>query len=147
KVLSEAQARTEARLMDLAEAQARMEVDLRWLMNWQRGESGRRDGERYERDTLRRAPALFAGGQGGPPDRPDVQQRLTTLLASVLTHTDLEAENDPFLADLVWWKGEQTAVVEVSLQVDRQDVYRAERRAATLRQSGAQALAFVIGEQ
>jgi hypothetical protein len=58
----------------------------------------------------------------------------------------LHAEDDPFLADLVWWKGEQVAIIEVSLQVDRQDVSRAERRANTLKRSGAQALAVVIGE-
>ena len=38
------------------------------------------------------------------------------------------------------------AVVEVSRQVDRQDVSRAAQRAATLRRSGAHVIAFVIGE-
>jgi hypothetical protein len=37
-------------------------------------------------------------------------------------------------------------VVEVSRQVDRQDVSRAAQRASTLRRSGAQVTAFVIGE-
>ncbi len=58
-----------------------------------------------------------------------------------------DAEDDPFLADLIWWKGEQVAIIEVSLQVDRQDVSRAERRANTLKRSGAHAIAVVIGEQ
>ncbi|MBI4641252.1 MAG: hypothetical protein HY731_11190, partial [Candidatus Tectomicrobia bacterium] len=57
-----------------------------------------------------------------------------------------EAEEDPFLADLIWWKGEQMAVVEISLQVNGQDVVRAARRTDTLRRGGAQALAVVIGE-
>jgi hypothetical protein len=90
---------------------------------------------------------LFHGGQGGPPERPDIQQRLTTSLASLLVEDIIEAERSPFLADLIWWKGEQVAIVEVSLQIDRQDVSRAERRANTLKRSGMQAIAVVIGEQ
>jgi hypothetical protein len=146
-VLSQAQARTEERLGELSQAQIRTEEGLRSLVNWQRGEAGRRDGERYERETLRRAPVLFNGGQGGAPDHPDIQRRLTVQLAPLLAEDMLDAENDPFLADLVWWKDEQLAVIEISLQVDRQDVTRAERRAATLRRSGAQACALVVGEQ
>ena len=120
----------------------------RWLVGaWQRGEAGQRDGERYERDTLRRAPALFNGGQGGSLDQPDIQQRLTTQLGSLLAVEMPHAEDDPFLADLIWWKGEQVAIIEVSLQVDRQDVSRAERRANTLKRSSAHAIAVVIGEQ
>jgi hypothetical protein len=145
--LSQAQARTEEQLVILSQAQARTEEELRWLVNWQRGEAGRRDGERYERETLRRAPALFNGGRGGATDRLDVQQRVTAQLGPLLAGDMLDAENDPFLADLVWWKGEQMAVAEVSVQVDRQDVSRAERRAATLRRSGASVMALVIGEQ
>jgi len=147
KALSEAQARTEEEIKVLRQAQARAEEDLRWLTNWQRGEAGRREGERYERDTLRRAPVLFHGGQGGSPERFDIQQRLTTSLASLLSEGSIGTENNPFLADLIWWKGEQVAIVEVSLQVDRQDVSRAERCAETLKCSGAQAIAVVIGEQ
>jgi hypothetical protein len=146
-VLSEAQARVEEQMIALSQAQARTEEALRWLVNWQRGEAGRRDGERYEREMLRRAPALFSGGQGGAPDHPNIQQRVTAQLGPLLAGDMLDAENDPFLADLVWWKDEQMAVVEVSVQVDRQDVSRAERRAATLRRSGAPVIALVIGEQ
>jgi hypothetical protein len=58
-----------------------------------------------------------------------------------------ESVEDPFLADLLWWKDEQVAVVEISIQVNGDDVARAARRSATLRQAGAQALAVVIGEQ
>jgi hypothetical protein len=67
-------------------------------------------------------------------------------LGSLVTWGLLEPEEDPFLADLFWWKGEQLAVVEISIQLNGQDVARAARRVATLRQAGAQALAVVIGE-
>ncbi len=140
-------ARTEEQIVALTQAQARTEEELRWLVSWQRGEAGRQEGERYERDVLRRAPALFHGGQGGAPDRPDIQRRLAAQLGPLWTEDILDPEDDPFLADLVWWKGEQIAVVEVSVQVDRQDVTRAERRARTLRRSGARVIALVIGEQ
>jgi hypothetical protein len=58
----------------------------------------------------------------------------------------LEPEEDLSLSDLLWWKGEQLAVVEISLQVNGQDVARAAQQATTLRQAGAQAVAVVIGE-
>ena len=67
-------------------------------------------------------------------------------LGALLARGPWDVEEDPFLADLLWWKGEQVAVVEVSVQVDGEDVARAGRRADTLRQAGAQALAVVIGE-
>ena len=116
------------------------------LVSWQRGEAGRRDGERYEREVGRRAVALFNGGQGGSPVQPVVQQRLTAQLGALLSQDILPAEADPFLADLVWWKGGQVAVVEVSLQVNGEDIRRAAERAATLRQAGETVLAVVIGE-
>ena len=138
QALIEAQERTEGALY-------RTEEELRELANWQRGEVGRRDGERYEREMIRSAPALFNGGQGGTADQPWVQQRLTELLKSLLAEDMFEREADPFLADLLWWKGEQVAVVEISLQVDGYDVLRAGKRAETLRRAGAQVLAVVIG--
>ena len=158
--LAEAQLRTEERvgrvearldgvetiLQRLTEAQLRTAEEVRWLTSWQRGESGRCDGERYERETVRRALALFNGGQGGSPDQPWVQQRLKEQLGSLVAWGLLEPEEEPFLADLFWWKGEQLAVVEISIQLNGQDVARAARRVATLRQAGAQALAVVIGE-
>jgi len=139
QALIEAQQRTEGVLY-------RTEEELRELVNWQRGEVGRRDGERYERDMIRTAPSLFNGGQGGTVDQPWVQQRLTELLGSLLAGGMFEPEADPFLADLLWWKGEQVAVVEISLQVNGYDVFRAARRAETLRRAGAQTLAVVIGK-
>ena len=172
--LAEAQARTEARverlearleqveaaLTRLAEAQARTEEQLvrhgvhiehlteqvQALVSWQRGEAGRREGERYERDVVRRALVLFNGGQGGAPDQPEVQRRVSVLLQSLLTEDILAADADPTLADLLWWKGDRVAVVEIAMQVNGEDVRRAGQRAKTLQQGGAQAMAMVIGE-
>jgi hypothetical protein len=165
--LGDAQARTEAALAQLAEAQARTEValarlvaaqarteeqlarqgtQLQTLMNWQHGETGRRDGDRYERDVVRRAAVLFNGGSGGAADQPEVQRRLATRLHTVLAAGILPSEADPFLADLLWWKGEQVAVVEVSLQIDGDDINRVTQRTNTLRRGGIQARAIVIGE-
>jgi hypothetical protein len=151
--LTEAQRRTEERLQALTQqvsalvaAHARMEEALQWLINWQRGEMGRREGERYERHVIRRAPVLFNGGEGGSPYEPMIQQRLASMLSreqrEQLFHDE---EGDPFLADLIWWKDGQVAVVEISLQVDGYDVIRASRRAQTLRNAGIQAIGVVIG--
>jgi hypothetical protein len=74
-----------------------------------------------------------------------VQQRLTELLGSLLAEEMFEPEANPFLADLLWWKGEQVAVVEISLQVNGYDVLRVDKRAETLRRAGVQALAVVLG--
>src|SRR5215475_4759792 len=172
--LAEAQARTEARverleirmeqveatLVRLAEAQARTEEQLvrqgvqiehlteqvQALVSWQRGEAGRREGERYERDVVRRALVLFNGGQGGAPDQPEVQRRVRVLLQSLLAEDILAAEADPTLADLLWWKGDRVAVVEIAMQVNGENVRRAVQRAKTLQQESAQAMAMVIGE-
>jgi hypothetical protein len=146
EVLFQAQQRTEEQIAALSQAQRRTEEELRWLVSWQRGEDGRRRGERYERDTLRRASALFNGGQGGTPEQPWVQQWLTEGLGPLLEGL-LGVEEDPFLADLLWWKGEQVAVVEASVQVDREDVERAAQRAEILRRAGMHALPVVIGEE
>jgi len=151
--LTEAQRRTEERLQALTQqvsalvaAHARMEEAFQWLINWQRGEMGRREGERYERHVIRRAPVLFNGGEGGSPYEPMIQQRLASMLSreqrEQLFHDE---EGDPFLADLIWWKDGQVAVVEISLQVDGYDVIRASRRAQTLRNAGIQAIGVVIG--
>ena len=152
--LIEAQHRTEAQIAaleaqiaSLVEVQRRTWEELQRLVAWQRGEVGRREGERYERQVIRRAPAIFNGGQGGSPEQPIVQQRLTQLLAPFWQEGLIAPEDDPLLADLIWWKDEQIVVVEVSLQVDRYDVERAARRAATLRRAGATVMGVVIGEE
>jgi hypothetical protein len=158
--LAEAQQRTEEQLarqgtqiQALAEAQRRTEEQLarlgmrvEELVSWQWGEAGRRDGERYERDIVRRASLLFNGGLGGSPDNPRVQRRLARLLRPLRAEDLLAAEVDPCLADLLWWKRDQLAVVEVSVQVNGEDVRRAIRRAETLQRVGTQAVAVVIGE-
>jgi hypothetical protein len=153
RALTETQRRTEEQLQALTQqvsalvaAQSRMEEALQWLINWQRGEMGRREGERYERHVIRRAPVLFNGGEGGSPYEPMIQQRLASMLSreqrEQLFHDE---EGDPFLADLIWWKDEQVAVAEISLQVDGYDVIRASRRAQTLRNASIQAIGIVIG--
>ena len=135
------------RLTLLVHAQNRTETELRQVVSWQRGEAGRRDGERYDRDIVRQAPALFNGGQGGPTDDPTVQQRLATQLGALLGEQMVDVSANPLLLDLVWWKGAEVAVVEVLRHVDRQDVTRVAQRAVMLRRGGAQVSAFVIGEQ
>jgi hypothetical protein len=153
RALTETQRRTEEQLQALTQqvsalvaAQSRMEEALQWLINWQRGEMGRREGERYERHVIRRAPVLFNGGEGGSPYEPMIQQRLASMLSreqrEQLFHDE---EGDPFLANLIWWKDGQVAVVEISLQVDGYDVIRASRRAQTLRNASIQAIGVVIG--
>jgi len=153
RALTETQRRTEERLQALTQqvsalvaAHARTEEAFQWLINWQRGEMGRREGERYERHVIRRAPILFNGGEGGSPYEPMIQQRLASMLSreqrEQLFHDE---EGDPFLADLIWWKDGQVAVVEISLQVDGYDVIRASRRAQTLRNASIQAIGVVIG--
>ncbi len=159
--LIEAQKRTEERLerletvvLALAEAQRRTEAGLqeltaetRRLADWQRGEAGLREGERYERLILKRAPVLFVDGQGGLTDQPFVQQRISRLLKSLPDMAMLTDDENPLLADLVWWKDDQFLVVEISRQVNSHDVVRAARRAETLRRTGVQAVGMVIGEE
>jgi hypothetical protein len=145
--------RVEAALVRLAEAQARTEErierlteQVQALVSWQRGEAGRREGERDERDVVRRAPVLFYGGHGGAPDQPEVQHRLTVWLQALPAEDIFPTTADPFLADLLWWKGDQLAIAEVAVQVNGEDVRRVVQRAETLRRGGAQAMAVVIGE-
>ncbi len=117
------------------------------LVEWQKGEAGRREGERYERNTVKRAPMLFSGGVGGATDSPRVQERLSQWLRSILDgERFLEPDDDPTLSDLIWWKGEQVIVVEVSLKVNGDDVVRAFKRARTLQSAGVNANPVVIGE-
>jgi transcriptional regulator NrdR family protein len=151
--LAQAQQQTEVMIQELVQAQRRTEVQVQALVvgldrldDWQRGEAGRREGERYERTIIRRAPVLFQGGEGGALDQPLVQQRLSELLSALPAADLLADDEDPSLADLLWWKGDQVAVIEVSLQVDSNDIIRAARRAATLQRAGAQAIGMVIGE-
>ena len=159
--LAEAQRRTEERLerleatvQALAEAQRRTEaslkeltVEMRRLADWQRGETGLREGERYERLILKRAPLLFMAGEGGFTDQPFVQQRISRLLKLLPDMSTLTDDENPLLADLVWWREDQFVVVEISRQIDNYDVVRAARRAETLRRTGVQVIGMVIGEE
>ncbi len=118
------------------------------LVAWQRGETGRREGERYERHFLKRALLFFRGGQGGTTDSLYVQQQLARWLSPLLEQdTHIEADNDPTLADLIWWKNGKVLVVEVSLKVSRHDVVRSHQRAQTLRAAGVDAVPVVVGER
>jgi len=98
--LAQAQQQTEVMIQELVQAQRRTEVQVQALVigldrldDWQRGEAGRREGERYERTIIRRAPVLFQGGEGGALDQPLVQQRLSELLSS-LPAADLLADDE-----------------------------------------------------
>jgi hypothetical protein len=145
--LAAAQKATERQLGRLTECLEHLAEQVQALVTWQRGEAGRREGERYERNVARRAPVLFRGGIGGATDSPEVQQRLSKWLGPLLRGEGLlEADEDPTLSDLIWWKGERVAVVEVSLKVNGDDVRRAWRRAGTLQSAGIEALPVVVGE-
>jgi chaperonin cofactor prefoldin len=145
--LAEAQRRTEERLERLEATVQVLVEQVRDLVTWQRGEAGHRAGERYERAIIKRAPALFRGGQGGATDQPLVQQHISQLLIAGSAIDVLSDEDDPFLADLIWWKGDQYAVVEASLQVNGRDITRAARRANTIRRAGVRVIGIVIGEE
>jgi cell division protein FtsB len=169
KELVEAQRRTDAQIAELVEAQQRTDarVDelagivqelvqisrdalrrLERLENWQQGETGRREGERYEREIVARAPALFYGGTGGGKGEPHVREQVGRWLTPLFRQgIDIDPQNDPLLADLIWWKGDRVMVVEVGLKLGVNDVRRAKARAQTLRQVGVDATPVVIGEE
>ena len=144
--LAEAQQQTAESLNELTEQVQKLTAATDEFREWQHGEAGQRAGERYEQRILQRAPALLSKGQGGSSNEPEVRQHLLDLLESPLVADVITDEADPFLADLIWWKGDQYAVAEVSIEVDSGDVMRAARRADTLRRAGVQAVGVVIGE-
>jgi chromosome segregation ATPase len=119
------------------------------LENWQRGEQGRRDGEDYERLIVLRASRLFGAGDGGSPrENERVRKQVEAWLeAAGLLDGDIEPDYDPLIADLIWWKGNKVAVVEISVKVNGRDVERAKRRAETLREAGLDALPVVVGSE
>ncbi|MBI3973893.1 MAG: hypothetical protein HY332_21660 [Chloroflexi bacterium] len=133
-------------LKELARAQTLTEEQLRTLLGWQVGEDGRRKGERYERALVRRAAVLLNGGAGGSTDEDAIRRRLTEALVPALGGELLRPDEDPFLAGLIWWKGDHVAVIEASLVVDEDDVNRALARAETLRRTGATVVPVVVGD-
>lgn len=153
--LAEAQRRTEQRVEELAEAQnqlvsavRRLESSVERLVDWQRGEAGRREGEQYEQQTVRRAPNLFFGGEGGSPAEPHIRSLLGRWLAPFYQQLRVpEPPADPLLADIIWWKGDRVLLVEVSQKVNGQDVRRARQRANTLREVGINVTPVVMGEE
>jgi hypothetical protein len=111
--LIETQREYSQQIAGLIEVAREMSGRLLGLMNWREGEEARRRGEHFERRIIRQAPVLFNGGRGGSPEQPSVQERLTEQLAPVLAE-EIEDKDNPFLADLVWWKNGIMAVVEIS---------------------------------
>ncbi len=116
------------------------------LKQWRQDEESRREEERYERKILRQIGYLLNDGAGGSPEEADVRSRLSRWLTRIAEepHDD---ESDPTLADIIWWKGEHVAVIEVSLKVNGLDVLRAKRRAQTLQRAGIDVIPIVIGEE
>jgi hypothetical protein len=137
-------------IQHILEVQEQLLREVHDLRDWRRGEEGRRAGERYERNVVKRAPRLLNGGEGGTTSEPHVRQRLTQWLQSLWRQEPdeyPEDEDDPILADLIWWKGDRVAVIEVSLKVNGLDVMRARQRADVLRRAGVDAIPMVIGEE
>ncbi len=146
--LAEAQRRTEQRLDELTQALNNTNENLNRLIERQRGEAGRREGEQYEERTLRRAPLLFAGGDGGSPIEPHIRRLISEWLMPIFVEQrELESIEDPTLTDIIWWKGEKVLVVEVSIKVNGEDIARARRLADVLREIGLDATPVVIGEE
>ncbi|MCS7066311.1 MAG: hypothetical protein NZL85_08575 [Fimbriimonadales bacterium] len=144
----EFQRRTEQQIAWLIETVTQLVEEMRSFREWQRGEAGRREGERYERDLLKRAVLLFMGGQGGAPDNPLVQERLIRWLRPVLPGDQmLSPREDPAYADIIWWKGDKVLIGEVSLKIDRHDVLRVLQWAQTLRSAGVDVTPFVAGTE
>ena len=146
--LREAQHRTEQQVAELVETTRRLVETTHDLVEWRRGEAGRRAGEQYEQRVIRRAMNIFLGGEGGSPEKPGVHRRLAQWLKTLRQQGRIPDTNeDPLLADLIWWKGDRVLVVEVSLKVDDNDIRRARLRAETLRAVGVDATPVVIGEE
>jgi hypothetical protein len=133
------------RLEALEELVQQVVRQLGELQSWQRGEAGNRDGERYQRSIRKQAWQLLNGGEGGETDEPLVEQKLRSWLIRNGHAIRPEPEANPVDADLIWWKGDKVAVIEVSITVDSRDVRRAAKHAQTLRAVGVDAFPIVIG--
>jgi len=132
----------------VAEMQRTFNEQLGRLEQWQEGETGRRKGEQYERDTVGDAPVLFLGGRGGSPKEPEVRAQVGNWLRPYfLQGYGITERENPLRANLIWRKGDRVAVVEIGVKISRDDVNRAKARANTLRQAGIDAFPVVIGEE
>ncbi len=153
--LAQQMERVETHIQRLAQQMERVEIQIELLTGslakleeWQRGEGGRREGERYERQVIRRAPSIFNGGYGGSPEEPTVREKLSRWLEKVYEEgVKVSEEVDPFLADLIWWKGEKVAVVEISLKANGEDIMRAKKRADFLKSLGIDAVPIIISKE
>lgn len=135
------------RLDALERRSERVEQGVDELQSWRRREEGRRGGERYQLNIRRQAWQLLAGGVSGFPEEPQVEKRLRQWLPPSPDDGFMEDEVNPALADLIWWKGEEVAIVDVSLKVNGRDVQRARARADTLRRAGVNVRPIVIGNE
>ena len=132
-----------ARVEQLASAQLHADARLKALEASWRGELGRREGERYEAETLRSAGLILGAGWGGSPAEPDVRAWLWQVLAG----RELPPAENPLLADIIWRKNGLVAVVEVSAAVSIEDIERAHARSRVLTEAGLQAVPIVIGRR
>jgi hypothetical protein len=135
------------RLEALEELVQQVVRQLAALQSWQQGEAGNRDGERYQRSIRKQAWQLLNGGEGGETDEPHVEQKLRGWLIRNGQAIRHGSEVNPVDADLIWWKGDRVAVIEVSIKVNGRDVRRAAKRAQTLRAVGVDAFPVVIGQE
>lgn len=151
--LAEAQARTEQRVEELAEAQKRTEETLRALivrMDHTDIKVNSLLGDNLERKYRERAHGYFGRilrrvrAVSFQEIEPLLDERLPAAMVDDLRLLDLIVQGRhkerAELSDL--W-----LAVEISIRVDRNDVKRAQRRAAALRQAGYLAVAAVAGEQ
>ncbi len=135
------------RLEALEELVQQVVRQLAALQSWQQGEAGNRDGERYQRSIRKQAWQLLNGGEGGETDEPHVEQKLRGWLIRNGQAIRPGPEANPVDADLIWWKGDRVAVIEVSIKVNGRDVRRAAKRAQTLRAVGVDAFPVIIGQE
>lgn len=136
-------------MFQVVEVQEQIARDLRELRDWFRSFYERHRDAALKKEVCQRAPTIFAGGRGGNIEESAFVRRLLRPWLRTLNGDDpiLEAEADPSAADLIWTKGDKVIVVEVSVQVDRDDIDRAYERANTLRRAGVDAVPVVIGEE
>jgi hypothetical protein len=77
----------------------------------------------YEQNIVRDALVLFFGGQGGSPKEPEVRTQVGLWLRPYfLQGYEITERENPLRADLIWWKGDRVAVVEIGVKVSRDDV-------------------------